>query len=548
VHAAPRLPSATAARPRTPPLLAPLLLPLMLRLVLLSSGCPACWCVATASSSFHQQQQLLLLQQPKKEGSLRQEPSSLSGFQVENNTFCSLDHHQAPAQNVTTVAGCADHALSHHPGSWGFEWRCNKAEAHTTAASCIIFDTVADCGHFHRSSCGSKVYVHNGQPIPKPPPPPAPPPPPPATKPVYDVSAFEKMVPAWIGQYKLPGSAANFSFTPSGSVPHPYAASDVLHVLCGTGQLDTLSPAERQAYIEQIQSFQRPDGFFNDSDSNGHAGGSMWHAAGYVTAGLSILGAQPLRKNLMFERIAATPSLWEPTVHGLLHADDTLPPVNISSGCHEGYSCAQNIASLASWWIQTNASTNGLVRHEKFLTWYFKYLRAQTDPETGLWCIKSQIQKHGEMNCIGGSFHIDFVMQNVVMHPQNAPPGTDATFVFPDKVLNSSLALEKRSGGWTPDGMAYLNVDGMYQATRPSIQLGKARWDEVERSCDRLMALVTAALNDQAAILGQHSKVGSKTHNLPALVGAVAECKKQFPEMIKTARPWKACLDFVPYI
>ena len=87
----------------------------------------------------------------------------------------------------------------------------------------------------------------------------------------------------------------------------------------------------------------------------------------------------------MFERIASTPSLWEPTVHGLLHADDAQPPDNITSGCHEGYACAQNIASLASWWIQTNASTAGLVRHREFLSWYFRYLRAQTDPATGLW-------------------------------------------------------------------------------------------------------------------------------------------------------------------
>ena len=55
--------------------------------------------------------------------------------------------------------------------------------------------------------------------------------------------------------------------------------------------------------------------------------------------GLSILGAQPERNNAMFEKIASTPSLWEPTVHGLLHADDAQPPDNITSGCHEGYAC-----------------------------------------------------------------------------------------------------------------------------------------------------------------------------------------------------------------
>ncbi len=38
------------------------------------------------------------------------------------------------------------------------------------------------------------------------------------------------------------------------------------------------------------------------------------------------------------------------------------------------------------------------------------------------------------------------------------------------------------------------------------------------------------------------------THNLPALVSAVAECQTQFPAMIKSVRPWTMCLDSTPYI
>ena len=219
-------------------------------------------------------------------------------------------------------------------------------------------------------------------------------------------------------------------------MPHPYAASDVLHVLCGTGQLDTLSTADRASYASQINSFQRPDGFFDEADANGVSGGSLWHAAGDITAGLSILGSQPLRNNQMFENIAVTPSLWEPTVLQLLNVDATAPPSNISAGCSSGYPCAQNIASLASWWTQTNNSTAGLTRHAPFLTWYYKYLRSATDPATGLWCTTAQIAKHGQINCIGGSFHIDFVMQNVVMYPENAPLATDATFAYAAKVIS----------------------------------------------------------------------------------------------------------------
>jgi hypothetical protein len=463
----------------------------------------------------------------------------LDAFRLEDQTFCTGDR-AAPARASQTAAACAALVPA---DAWGFEWDCGGKKPGGKA--CVVLARAADCGHLKRSSCGSQVYINKTAPLPPPAPPPAAPLPP--VKPVYDVSVFESLVPKWIAQYRLRGSVANFSFSPGGSIPHPYAPSDVLHVLCGTGQLGTLSASDRAAYATQITAFQRPDGFFDAGDADGHPGGSLWHAAGYVTAGLSILGAQPAHNNEMFEKIASTPSLWEPTVHALLHADDVLPPMNVSSGCSEGYACAQNIASLASWWIQTNASTGGLVRHSAFLSWYYEYLRAQTDPETGLWCIPSQVRKHGEMNCIGGSFHIDFVMQHVVMFPRHAPPGTDASFAYAARVLNNSLALEnKRTGGWTPNGMAYLNVDGMYQATRPSLQLGKARWDEVERSCDRLMALVTAALNDESKVVG--GSLAKKSHNLPALIGAVAECGKQFPAMIKSTRPWKACLDDVPYI
>ena len=70
---------------------------------------------------------------------------------------------------------------------------------------------------------------------------------------------------------------------------------------------------------------------------------------------------------------------------GSRHVDDNGPPPprNITAGCADGYPCAQNIASLASWWIQTNTSQHGLARHAPFLSWYYKYLRAQTDPGTG---------------------------------------------------------------------------------------------------------------------------------------------------------------------
>lgn len=83
------------------------------------------------------------------------------------------------------------------------------------------------------------------------------------------------------------------------------------------------------------------------------------------------------------------------------------------------------------------------------------------------------------------------------------------------------------------------------QVTRPAVQLGRVRWPQVRTACDRLMALVVPALNDESKLFGS---ISSSSHNLPALVAAVAECQKQFPDMITSRSPWPMCLDNVPYI
>lgn len=364
----------------------------------------------------------------------------------------------------------------------------------------------------------------------------------------YDVRPFETtLLPKWIVQYKLPGSPGNFSLRPHSGVPHPYAPSDVAHVLCFVDQLDNVSSADKRAWAGHIQSYQRPDGFFNNTDALGVAGGSLWHAAGYVTAGMTLLGGSPLRRNTMFDSIASTPALWEPTVQALLDVDKTPAPYNITSGCRDAYSCAQNIASLLSWYIQTNGTAGGLAQYAPFVRWWFEFLHGAADPATGLWCERNQVRKHGTLNCIGGSFHIDFVFQYAARNPSVAEGAAKfAAFPYAAAQMNTSLALQGgRTGAWSATGLSYIDIDGIWQVVRPSLQLGKARWPEVESACNRLMARVTHGLTDEATLLGP---VSALSHTLPALVSSVAECQRQFPAMVRTVRPWKSCLDEVPYI
>jgi len=261
----------------------------------------------------------------------------------------------------------------------------------------------------------------------------------------YDVSVFEReLLPRWVAQYRLPG-VGNYSFLPNVTHPHPYAASDVLHAMCFTGQLGDLltTASDRDAYAAAINGFQRADGFYATGTP---AGGSLWHAAGYVTAGLAILGRSPLRSNTLFDHIAETPGLWQPTVDALLNVDASgaPPPFNITAGCSSGYSCAQNIASLLSWQVMTNDSKahgGGMARHAAFASWYLQYLAAHADPVSGLWCSEAQRQLHGLINCIGGSFHIDFVFQFLTLHPDYVTAGDSARFPHAAAQLNASLGL-----------------------------------------------------------------------------------------------------------
>lgn len=252
----------------------------------------------------------------------------------------------------------------------------------------------------------------------------------------------------------------------------------------------------------------------------------------------------------LLETILNNSSGWSTIVDHLLNVDSEHVPEYISTGCSSAYSCAQNIASFMAVPIMTNTTS----KYQPFATWYYDYLRSKADPVTGaslfhaccvqccpiannrlgLWCSKAQKAKQGVDNCIGGSFHIDFVF-NRVKEP----------FPFPKAQANTSLSLQHSDGLWS-EGNAYLNIDGIYQATRPAIQAGKYRWDDVETACEKLLKATVPNLNNQTKLLSH--PVSTSSHILPALVSVVAECQKYFPEMVKTIRPWPMCLDGVPYI
>ena len=106
-----------------------------------------------------------------------------------------------------------------------------------------------------------------------------------------------------------------------------------------------------------------------------------------------------------------------------------------------------------------------------------------------------------------------------------------------------SVAYLIQSADGTFDGDdGSMSLDGLFQAVRASLQLGRARWPEVKQACDKLLAHQASRLNDEAHVL---SHCGKDSHTLPNVVANVAECAQAFPDLVTTARPWSCCARYV---
>ena len=61
----------------------------------------------------------------------------------------------------------------------------------------------------------------------------------------------------------------------------------------------------------------------------------------------------------------------------------------------------------------------------------------------------------------------------------------------------------------------------------------------MEAACDRYLATAALQLSNDPSVLGKHSHWAQNSHLLHGALCAVAECATWFPQLVKTARPWR---------
>lgn len=347
---------------------------------------------------------------------------------------------------------------------------------------------------------------------------------------IYDFTFFEeKLLPKWLDRFSVNYAKGQFSFMPD-AVPALYGTIDVVHVLATVGQLDHLSETFKDAWSAQMNSFQNATtGFYIDKAEYTTPGTQPYHAAGEATASLALLGRSPRFNNSMYIALARKgPAEWQAFFDSFYHGTSTERAglyCKSKSGIH---ACGQVIGSIPSVLAYTTGKD-----HAEFIRWWAGWIAERTDKQTGTLCPAENRQTW--FDCLGGGMATHGIQLGLQKSGYNFPLSD------PHALLNFSLGLQGSNGTWRGK-IGSLSLDGIFQASRSSLQLQRSRWAEVRRACSLLLNISAAQLNDEVTV---QKTLWNNSHALPNALAAVAECAQLFPHMVRTLRPWTCCARYV---
>ncbi|HPO12032.1 MAG TPA: hypothetical protein PLI09_01200 [Candidatus Hydrogenedentes bacterium] len=238
-----------------------------------------------------------------------------------------------------------------------------------------------------------------------------------------DLSEVRREVMAYITVLQVPGKPYGcYRLKPSGEA-ELYATCDVaiLRTVMGESLKQTLSDQQRQEWIAHINSFAQEDGEYKGGRH------SKQHRNGMVIGALGVLGGKqkyPIRFYGDFNTIEKVEPWLEQIAWSRLWESSHL----FWGGMH----CYSMSSACTDAW------------RDAVFTW----LDANLDPETGWW---RKGEKHSDTNQpLGGGAHLWPIYQH---HTRPFP--------YPEKVIDSILALQRADGSWLSFG-SYLDLDALY--------------------------------------------------------------------------------------
>jgi hypothetical protein len=299
-----------------------------------------------------------------------------------------------------------------------------------------------------------------------------------------------------------------------------YGSAGVIHALSVVQQLN-LTSARAAAWGSIVDGFENATtGFYRLQSVENGAGYEPWHASGWVMAALRILGRRPAYPPAFAQEIAlGGPAVWNASIAAMFTA-----PQGVWSASHKIAAVPGTLMMTDPSWASTYAD---------FFAWFWAFLAANSSPAVGFWCLPPNPMPPNAM-CLGGAFHVAFTL---ACGGQPLPHA--------EALLNTTLAMQDPvTGLWNGDKLpGYMDQDGVYVTTRSSVQLGKARWGDVERMCAAYVATAAGVLTNASLLLGAGTPFGGIVHDLAGVVTPIAECARWFPGLVVTERPWINTVD-----
>jgi hypothetical protein len=325
----------------------------------------------------------------------------------------------------------------------------------------------------------------------------------------YNIDPFLNSLPKWIEQFKASDKTGGYSSLPGKKKPDVYGTSDILYILYTLDKLD-LTPQQQSEWSETIRSFQNPKTGWFINTANLH---SKEHATAFAVGALKLLGANPTHP-LSFAKNFDTPRKIERLLENTQWE-------NIWSGSHIPAGTASSLI---------NTGTVDAKWMDVFLGW----LDREVDPATGYW-IRGGARKNPSPTTqeMGGAFHFYFLY----LYMKRPLP-------FPEKIIDTTLSLQKPDGLWAADAANFIDLDGIYSLIYACRQTNGYRRADVEAALKKAATSIVTRLNEPALLMKSYTD----THKLVAPLVALAEIQDFMPNLIKTPKPLKRILAVSPFI
>lgn len=338
--------------------------------------------------------------------------------------------------------------------------------------------------------------------------------------------------------------SGQFSLYQDAVEPDLYGMLDAAYDLHILNRLsERTDKTSRAVWADRILACQDADGWFTRRNLRGHP---REHATAYAIAALRLLELEPdenyvgqikpLAALLLLLTDRAAFLRWITTLDFRFSPRSILKKNlgwhYIWRGSHVGGGIPAAVGMtrhlFEQWWP-------GQVDVDRWFGWYFEWLDAQANPDTGYWqrAIWNLIYRKPTLIDMGGAVHF-FWIYEALRRP----------FPHPEAVLKSTLTLQ-RSDGLYKDHPFCIDLDGNFCLIRAYLQLPAEKQrlyrERVYCSVERNFEAIIQALADKPL-----EEIYDDSHGLPGALAALTECVK-LPDFkyTDTLSGWQHPLDKV---